>query len=58
LGKYQNTLNFRAGDTTVDPERKQIAEVLMMNGKGPLYRYLVNGYKHVSFSESQLRVRL
>ena len=26
---------------TVDPERKEILEVSMMNGKGPLYRYLV-----------------
>jgi len=29
-----------------------------MNGKGPLYRYLIDGYRHVSFSESQLRLRL
>jgi len=58
LGKNQSTLNFRAGDMTVDPERREITEVLMMNGKGPLYRYLVDGYRHVSFSESQLRLRL
>ena len=43
---------------TIDPERREISEVLMMHGKGPLYRYLVDGYKHVSFSESQLRARL
>jgi hypothetical protein len=58
LGKNQSTSNFRAGDMTVDPERREITEVLMMNGKGPLYRYLVDGYRHISFSESQLRVRL
>jgi hypothetical protein len=58
LGKNQSTLNFRAGDMTVDPERREITEVLMMHGKGPLYRYLVDGYRHISFSESQLRVRL
>ena len=58
LDKNQSTLNFRAGDMTVDPERREITEVLMMNGKGPLYRYLVDGYRFVSFSESQLRTRL
>ena len=58
LGKNQSSSNFRAGDMTVNPERKEITEVLMMQGKGPLYRYLVDGYKHVSFSESQLRARL
>jgi len=58
LGKNQSTLNFRAGDMTVDPERREITEVLMMHGKGPLYRYLVDGYRFVSFSESQLRLRL
>jgi hypothetical protein len=58
LGKTQSTSNFRAGDMTVDPERREITEVLMMNGKGPLYRYLIDGYRHVSFSESQLRARL
>jgi hypothetical protein len=58
LGKTQSTLNFRAGDMTVDPERREITEVLMMHGKGPLYRYLIDGYRFVSFSESQLRARL
>ena len=58
LGKNQSSSNFRAGDMTVDPERKEITEVLMMNGKGPLYRYLVDDYKHVSFSKSQVRARL
>jgi hypothetical protein len=58
LGKNQSTLNFRAGDMTIDPERREISEVLMMHGKGPLYRYLVDGYKNISFSESQLRARL
>jgi hypothetical protein len=43
---------------TVDPERKEISEIVYMNGKGPLYRYLIDGYRHVSFSESQLRSRL
>ena len=44
---------------TVNPERREITEVLMMNGnKGPVHRYIINGYKHISFSESQLRTRL
>ena len=59
LGKTQSTLNFRAGDMTVDPERREITEIVYMNGnKGPVHRYIIDGYRHVSFSESQLRVRL
>jgi hypothetical protein len=58
LGKTQSTLNFRAGDMTVDPERREITEIVYMNGKGPVHRYILDGYRHISFSESQLRVRL
>ena len=58
LGKNQSTLNFRAGDMTVDPERREISEIVYMNGKGPVHRYILDGYKNISFSESQLRARL
>ena len=55
LGKNQSTLNFRAGDMTVDPERREITEVLMMHGKGPLYRYLVDGLPNASYTERELK---
>ena len=43
---------------TIDPERREISEIVFMNGKGPVHRYILDGYKHVSFSESQLRAGL
>ena len=43
---------------TVDPDRREISEIVYMNGKGPVHRYILDGYKNISFSESQLRARL
>ena len=58
LGKDQNTKNFRNGDVTVTHDRREITEVIYMNGKGPVYRYIVEGFKNVSFSDDELRNKL
>jgi hypothetical protein len=58
LGKDQKNTRFREGDVTVSLKKHTILEILYMNGSGPTIRYIVTGYKNVSFSEDQLKSRL
>jgi len=58
LGKDQKNTRFREGDVTVSLKKHTILEILYMNGSGPTIRYIVTGYKNVSFSEYQLKSRL
>ena len=59
LGKNQSSGQFRMGDVRITSERHEITEIVYMNGnKGPVHRYIVEGFRHVSFSESELRTRL
>jgi hypothetical protein len=54
LGKNQNTKNFRMGDYTYDSEPREITQIFTMGGKGPLYRYYLDGLPNVSYTERQL----
>ena len=54
LGYKQTTKNFRAGDIRWSREPKRINKVLYYTGKIP-YRYMVNTYEQVSYTEAQLR---
>jgi hypothetical protein len=54
LGKNQNTKMFRAGDYTYDKQQREIKQIFTMGGKGPLYRYYLDGLPNVSFTEAQL----
>jgi hypothetical protein len=59
LGKNQSSGQFRMGDVRITSERHEITEIVYMNGnKGPVHRYIVDGFRHVSFTESELRTRL
>jgi hypothetical protein len=59
LGKNQSSGQFRMGDVRITSERHEITEIVYMNGnKGPVHRYIVDGFRHVSFAESELRTRL
>ena len=59
LGKNQSSGQFRMGDVRITSERHEITEIVYMNGnKGPVHRYIVDGFHHVSFTESELRSRL
>ena len=59
LGKNQSSGQFRMGDVRITNDRYEITEIVYMNGnKGPVHRYIVDGFRHVSFSESELRTRL
>ena len=58
LGKDQKIPRFREGDVRVSLKKHTILEILYMNGSGPTIRYIVTGYKNVSFSEDQLKSRL
>jgi hypothetical protein len=46
------------GDVRITSDRYEITEIVYMNGKGPVHRYIVDGFRHVSFTESELRTRL
>ena len=54
LGYKQNTKAFREGDMRWSFEPKKIKQVLYYTGKIP-YRYMVNTYPNVSFTEAQLQ---
>ena len=54
LGKVQPTKNFRTGDYTFDTTAREIKAVYTMGGKGPLYRYALEGLPNASFTERQL----
>ena len=59
LGKNQSSGQFRMGDVRITNERHEITEIVYMNGnKGPVHRYIVEGFRFVSFAESELRSRL
>ena len=58
LGKNQSSGQFRMGDVRITSERHEITEIVYMNGKGPVHRYILDGFRHVSFAESELRSRL
>jgi hypothetical protein len=58
LGKNQSSGQFRMGDVRITNERHEITEIVYMNGKGPVHRYIVEGFRFVSFAESELRTRL
>jgi hypothetical protein len=56
LRKNQNSGQSRMGDVRITSKRHEITEIVYMKGKGPVHRYIVNGF--VSFAESELRTRL
>jgi len=58
LGKKQITKNFREGDVGISSQRFRINEVIAMNGRGPTFRYLVDGHPNVSYRATELRKRL
>ena len=58
LGKNQSSGQFRMGDVIITNERYKITEIVYMNGKGPVHRYIVDGFRFVSFAKSELRSRL
>ena len=58
LGKNQNSGQFRMGDVRITNDKYEITEIVYMNGKGPVHRYILDGFRHVSFAESELRSRL
>lgn len=53
LGEKQKGL-FRNGDYRLSTEPRKITKILYYAGK-PYYRYLVNGYKGVSYQEDELK---
>lgn len=54
LGKNQPTAQRREGDYLWQTEPKQIVQIITMGGRGPLYRYILEGLPSVSFTENQL----
>jgi hypothetical protein len=46
LGKNQSSGQFRMGDVRITSERHEITEIVYMNGKGPVHRYIVDGFRH------------
>ena len=58
LGKNQSSGQFRMGDVRITSERHEITKIVYMNSKGPVHRYILDGFRHVSFAESELRSRL
>ncbi len=46
---------FRAGDFRYDTVARKIIEVFNMSGKGPLYRYYLEGLPNVSYPEHELK---
>ena len=54
LGKNQPTSQTREGDYLFDIVPRQIIKIITMVGAGPLYRYIIEGFPSVSFSENQL----
>jgi hypothetical protein len=48
----------REGDYRVDRTPRKISEVVEINGPGPLFRYILEGIKGVSYKDSDLRKRL
>ncbi|MDR3596477.1 hypothetical protein, partial [Clostridium sp.] len=54
LDKKQPTANFRAGDFYFSLKSVKIDKVVQMNDK-PYNRYILDGMKNVSFSESELK---
>lgn len=54
LGKKQNTKNFRAGDITFDTSPNTIEKIIYMAGKGPNYRYILNGIHNASYIDNEL----
>lgn len=54
LGMNQPTSQKREGDYLYDIVPRQIIKIITMSGKGPLYRYILDGFPSVSFSENQL----
>jgi hypothetical protein len=54
LGKQQMG-KFRMGGVTIDRTPRKIKEIVYMNGKGPTFRYLLEGVSETSYEESELR---
>ncbi len=52
LGKNQNTSNFRAGDFRWELKPREIVRVLPYPKQ---FRYIIQGFKNVSFTEAELR---
>jgi hypothetical protein len=57
LGEVQ-TGKFRTGDYRIDEQRREIKQIVQMNGQGPTFRYILEGIPNVSYEESELRARL
>lgn len=58
LGKKQDTKQFRDGDVYISSQRYRIKQVIAMNGRGPTFRYLLEGHPNVSYTATQLRKNL
>lgn len=54
LGKNQNTTNFRTGDYNLEKTPRAIKQVLFFPDE-PHHRYLLEGVKKASYSESELK---
>jgi hypothetical protein len=55
LGKNQNTKSFRSGDYTFENEPREIIKIVYYAGKGPSYRYLLDGIKNASYVANELK---
>ncbi len=44
----------RTGDLSWSREPKKIEKIIIMNGQGPVYRYILNGFKGKSFTTNEL----
>lgn len=55
LGKIQPTFNFREGDFRFETKVREIKQVVLFDGEGPLYRYILEGLPQVSYAENELR---
>jgi hypothetical protein len=54
LGDKQSG-KFREGDYRYDRQPRKILQIFYYNGKKQTYRYMINGLKNASFTESQLK---
>jgi hypothetical protein len=58
FGKKQAIKRFREGDKSISTQRHRIDQVVVMNGRGPTFRYILNGHPNVSYKASELRKNL
>jgi len=54
LGTKQPTAQRRVGDYFWEKKKREIVNVITMGGRGPLYRYILEGLPNVSYTENQI----